>query len=138
VTLGNTMPRFVAEKADDGSGPVETILGSNPLGPFWPALPRPDPKSVLRMSLLPQNGVNCLQVGGFLFVDLTHVRTVSLISPVDAGDMKTSLRLALLVVKDALNFPGCFDRLLRFGGGTPPGPSSGSRHEVRPGTPCSS
>jgi hypothetical protein len=89
---------LVAEEADDGAGPAETISGSNPVGPFRPALLGPDPKSVLRTSLFPQNGVNCLQVGGFLFVDLTHVRTVSLISPVDAGDVKTSLRLALLVI----------------------------------------
>jgi hypothetical protein len=92
------MPGFVAEEADDGSGPVETISGPNPIGPFRPALLGPDPKSVLRTSLFPQNGINCLQVGGFIFVDLTHVRTISLISPVDAGDMKTSLRLALLII----------------------------------------
>jgi len=56
-------------------------------------------------------------VGGFVFVDITHIRTISIISPVDAGNMKTSLRLALLVVEDALDFPGGLDRFLRFSGG---------------------
>ncbi len=98
MTLGNSMPGLVAKEADDGSGPVETISGSNPVGPFRPALFRSDTKSVLRTSFLPQDSVDWLQVGGLLLVDVTHVRAVSLISPVDAGDMKTSLRLALLIV----------------------------------------
>ncbi len=98
MTLGNLVPGLVAKETDDGSGPVETISGSNPVGPLWPALFGPDPKSIVRTSLFPQNGVNRLQVGGFLLVDVAHVRTVSLISPVDAGDMKASLRLALLIV----------------------------------------
>ena len=115
MTLGNSVPRLVAKEADDGSGPVETISGPDPVGPFRPALLGPDPKSVLRTSLFPQDGINCLQVGGFIFVDIAHVRTVSLISPVDAGDVKTSLRLALLVIQDAFDLPSCFDRFLRFG-----------------------
>ncbi len=98
MTLGNLMPGLVAKEADDGSGPVETISGSYPVGPLQPALFRSDPKSVLRTSFLPQDSIDCLQVGGLLLVDVVHVRAVSLISPVDAGDMKTSLRLALLIV----------------------------------------
>jgi hypothetical protein len=92
------MPGLVAKEADDGSGPVETISGSNPVGPLRPALLRSDPKSVLRTSFLPQDSVDSLQVGGLLLVDVAHVRAVSLIGPVDAGDMKTSLRLTLLIV----------------------------------------
>jgi hypothetical protein len=111
------MPRLVTKETYDGSGPVEAISGPDPVGPFRPALLGPDPKSVLRTSLLPQNGINCLQVGGFVFVDITHVCTISVIGPVDAGNMKTSLRLALLVVEDALDLPGGLDRFLRFGGG---------------------
>ncbi len=98
MTLGNLMPGFVAKEADDGSGPVETISGSNPVGPLQPALFGPDPKFILRTSLLPQDSVNRLQVGGLLLVNVAHVHAVSLIGPVDAGDMKTSLRLALLIV----------------------------------------
>ncbi len=98
MTLGNSMPGLVAKETDDGSGPVETISGSNPVGPLWPALLRPDPKFVLRTSFLPQDSVDRLKVGGLLLVDVAHVHAVSLISPVDAGDVKTSLRLALLIV----------------------------------------
>jgi hypothetical protein len=103
------MPRLVTKETYDGSGPVEAISGPDPVGPFRPALLGPDPKSVLRTSLLPQNGINCLQVGGFVFVDITHVCTISVIGPVDAGNMKTSLRLALLVIEDALDLPGGLD-----------------------------
>ncbi len=98
MTLGNSVPGLVAKEADDGSGPVETISGSNPVGPLRPALFGPDPKSIMRTCLLPQDSVNRLQVGGLLLVDVAHVRAVSLIGPVDAGDMKASLRLALLIV----------------------------------------
>ena len=98
MTLGDAMPGLVAKEADDGSGPVETISGSNPVGPLRPALLRSDPKSVLRTPFLPQNSIDSLQVGGFILVDVAHVRAVSLISPVDAGDMKTSLRLTLLII----------------------------------------
>ncbi len=98
MALGNSVPWFVAKEANDGSGPVEAISGSNPVGPLRPALLRSDPKSVLRMPFLPQNSVDCLQVGGLLLVDVAHVRAVSLIGPVDASDMKTSLRLALFIV----------------------------------------
>ncbi len=93
MALGNSVPRLVAKEADDGSGPVETISGSNPVGPFRPALLRSDPKSVLRTPFLPQDSIDSLQVGGLLLVDVdvAHVRTISLIGPVDAGDMKTSL-----------------------------------------------
>ena len=98
MALGNSVPGLVAKEADDGSGPVETISGSNPVGPLRPALLRSDPKSVLRTPFLPQDSVDSLQVGGLLLIDVAHVRAVSLIGPVDAGDMKTSLRLALLIV----------------------------------------
>jgi hypothetical protein len=37
-------------------------------------------------------------VGGLVLVDVAHVRAVSLIGPVDAGDMKASLRLTLLII----------------------------------------
>ncbi len=98
MALGNLVPGLVPKEADDGSGPVETISGSNPVGPLRPALLRSDPKSVLRTSFLPQDSVDSLQVGGLLLVAVAHVHAVSLICPVDAGDMKTSLRLTLLIV----------------------------------------
>ncbi len=98
MALGNLVPGLVIKEADDGSGPVETISGSNPVGPLRPALLRFDPKSVLRTSFLPQDSIDSLQMGSLLLVDVAHVRAVSLIGPVDAGDMKTSLRLALLII----------------------------------------
>ena len=98
MALGNSVPGLVAKEADDGSGPVETISGSNPVGPLRPALLRSDPKSVLRTPFLPQNSIDSLQVGGFILVDVAHVRAVSFIGPVDAGDMKASLRLTLLII----------------------------------------
>ena len=58
MTLGNPMPGLIAEETDDGSGPVETIPRPNPVSPFWPTLLGPDPKSVLRTSLFPQNGID--------------------------------------------------------------------------------
>ena len=98
MALGNSVPGLVAKEADDGSGPVETISGSNPVGPLRPALLRSDPKPVLRTPFLPQDSFDSLQVGGLLLVDVAHVRAISLIGPVDAGDMKIFLRLALLIV----------------------------------------
>jgi hypothetical protein len=104
VALGYAVPRLVTEEANDGSGPVEAILESSPVGPLLRATPGPHTKSILRPSSFPQNCINSLKVGGFLFIDLTHVCAITVIRPVDAGDMKTPLWMGLLIIEDALNF----------------------------------
>ncbi len=62
------------------------------LCPLLQATPGPHSESILRMPPLPEDGVDGLHVGGLLLVDLAHVCAVNFIGPVDASDMKPSLR----------------------------------------------
>jgi len=47
------MPRLIAEKANDGSGPVEAVPRSYPVEPHLRATPGPHSEPVLRPSFLP-------------------------------------------------------------------------------------
>jgi hypothetical protein len=109
------MPRLIAEETDDGSGPVEAILESYPVGPCLRASLRSHSDPVLRSSLSPHDCVESLKVGHFILVDLAHVGAVlELIFFLNAG-YKDPLVL-LLIIKDDLNFPSGLHGVLQLCG----------------------
>ncbi len=106
IALGYAMPRLVAKEAEDGSGPIETILRSSPVGPSLRAALGPHLKPLLRLSFPPEDGIDGLQVGGLFIIDFTRICAILLLGPINAGDVESLLRQALLVIEDALNFSG--------------------------------
>jgi hypothetical protein len=115
MTLSYTMPRFVAEETDDGSGPIEAILGFYPVGPCLRAFPRPHSETVLRSSSLSHDCIESLKVGRFVLIDLTHVGAVlELVFFLNAG-YKDPLVL-LLIIEDGLNFSCGLHGVLQLSG----------------------
>ncbi len=90
--LSDSMPRLVAEKTHDSSGPIEATVGSGPVGASLLASLRPHSEPILRSALFPQNCVYLTQLGRLLFINFAHVLGLFFLrGPFDAGDVETSL-----------------------------------------------
>jgi hypothetical protein len=94
--LGNPVPRFVAEEADDSSGPVEAAS-------VWPSWLYS--KFILWPSFPFQNSINLAKLGSFFFVNFSDILCVGFgFWGCHIGNVVPFLSSS--VIDDALNLPG--------------------------------